>query len=181
MALICKTNPQQCLLFSHCSISLVYTSELVVGFSWRDSGQMGMSWYISGVCSWVRNRWCLFRMRFSCTTCHKVGSLGPRWTCVLTGVCRRFVQCFVPVPVASFGRVCVFNVCVLSPWWLMACCPAGWRKARRRRCLLFHQVAIATVHLGAAIISLITMQLSWQSPPPTHTPISSLCYPCTAG
>ncbi len=53
--------------------------------------------------------------------------------------------------------VCVcFYVCVLSHWWLTARCPVGRQKPRRRRCLLFHQVAI--VRSGAAIISVITTQ-----------------------
>lgn len=116
---------------------------------------------------------------FSCTTCHKVGSLGLRWMCrsqvCVTGSFS-ILYLYPLLPLA----VCVFVtcVCVLSPWWLMACCPAGTKKARRRRCLLFHQVAIATVHSGAAIIKCnYNTTLMTVTPPP---PLSSLCFPCTA-
>ena len=78
--------------------------------------------------------------------CLSVSILAKKCTCSL---CERLWPC-----------VC-FNVCVLSRWWwLTASCPVGRQRAKRGRCLLFHQVAIATVHSGAVIISVITTHVS---------------------
>lgn len=74
----------------------------------------------------------------------------PEDGCLQMCVLRVHSQYFVPACVCVFSRVCL-NMCVLIP-----CRPADRKKARRRQCLLFPLVAIATVHSGAAIISLIT-------------------------
>lgn len=54
-------------------------------------------------------------------------------------------------------------------------CHAGRKKAKRRRqCLLFHQVAIATVSLGAAVLSVITNVASDDSGPPGFVRLSDV-------
>lgn len=97
------------------------------------------------------------RMRFSCLLrLLKVSrtAAGLNWVledgCLQMCVLRVHSQYFVPACVCVFSRVRL-NMCVLIP-----CRPADRKKGRRRQCLLFPLVAIATVHSGAAIISLIT-------------------------
>lgn len=50
-----------------------------------------------------------------------------------------------------------YNVCVLDRRWVM-CCTVGRQKVKKRRCLLFHQVAIDTSPCGVAIISNVSAQ-----------------------
>lgn len=80
--------------------------------------------------------------------------------CVHAGSFTEFLcSCKIMYPYVWVSIAACVSMCVFSA--------AGdsWQKAKRRRCLLFHQVAIDTMHSGAAIISVITTQLSYSHPP----------------
>lgn len=119
-----------------CYISSVRNNGLVVGVSLSDGGRLWMTKVKRR--PWRRQR------KFDLT-------VWSRWFYKCLGL---LLQVFCPcVSVIASVCVCVCsNVCVLNRWWVMSCCPVGRQKVKRRRCLFFHQVAIVTMRLGAAII-----------------------------
>lgn len=137
---------------------------MVAGCGWQ-------RWKISSVCGRGREK-CDFFFFFSVQVDKSESSASDNWIISCSQVCvcacsfihmiyilARFYTCL-----CLWLCVCVcvsFTVCVLSRWWLTVRCPVGRQKASRRRCLLFHQVAI--VRSSAAIISVIKRSV-WQSP-----------------
>lgn len=143
IAFICLNNPQWCLIISHCYIS----KQLALFFFLGGGGDEDLTlaliveeWEWTVLIIWL----CWFEHGDKC--------LAYRCSC------RVFPACLC--------EVLSLTVCVLSLPWVMARCPVDRKKVRRRQCLLLHRVAIATAHLFAAILTLITTQHATTTPTP---------------